>query len=354
MKKLLIFIIFLCLSGFGSTKTENNFPKKNIFLFGEVHFVQEKYKEIIESIVSIIDSSEASDTVNLFLELPTSFEFVVYRLKEYGDTTFFNNYYNNMYYKKTPPSKFWLDFKQLLLDFMSYCDAKKIEWNIRCIDIERNFRNSAYVLNYFDSDLDSLLSQKYIMDDSLNRNYLIKKTHDIKQMTLFKDKELTYLDRIEQSLRIECHLCQKRDSFMYSNFTDFVDSSNNLNFGIFGIKHLLLKKSHKVEENSFTQSQFNIEEGDMVPFFGLFSESLKSKTYRIGIIAFQHKIFNSNFKISKDYEYLMSNSERKYLEQQLGSSKVLRINTKPHNDRLTGLSKKIDYLILYNESQYAK
>jgi len=342
------------LINYGQSQNNKDFPKKNIFLFGEVHFVKEKYSEIKESITSIIDTTNNSDTVNLFLELPTSFEFVLYRLKEFNDTTFFNNYYNNMYYKKDPPSKFWLDFKELLLSFINYCESKKLEWNIRCIDIERNFRNTAYVLNFFDPEIDSLLSQKYIMDDSLNRNYLIQKTGEFCLSRKFNEKELFYLKRINKSLNIDCQLCQKRDSFMYSQFTEFVDSVNNLNFGIFGIKHLLLRKSHSSDKNSFTHSQFKVEEGEMIPFYGLFSDYLRNRTFKIGILALEHKIFDSGLSITKDYDYLMSDSEREYILSMLAGSKVIRCTTKSHKTQLNELNEILDYLIVYKESQYAR
>lgn len=334
----------------GFAQSNNTLCEKNVFLFAESHFVGEKYDVIQQSIFSIIDTTKNSDTVHLFLELPTSFEYVIYRLKEFGDTTFFKDYYHNLYDEKKPPSNYWVDFRSFITTFIKNCQSRNIEWHIRCIDIEKNFRSTAYVLNHFNNDLDSLLSQKYVKEDSINRSYLISKIDLIQARKKLSDAQVYYLNRISESLNIKCLHCQKRDSLMYSNFRLLTESINDIIFGKFGYMHLLISYTDSMSNTNMKSNQYKPLYSDMVPFYGLFSEDLKRRSYRIGIIAFTIVKPNSFFRLEQNYEEFITEDERNYLEQMFGDSNVLKLQLKDYNECLPDLSKKIDHLILFNES----
>tara|TARA_B100000508_G_C11460684_1_gene279129 strand:- start:1040 stop:2104 length:1065 start_codon:yes stop_codon:yes gene_type:complete len=344
-----IALYFLTLSdGFG--QSDETLSGKNIFLFGESHFVGEKYDLMHESISTIIDSTENSDTVQLVLELPSSFEYVLYRLKKYNDTTFFNNYYQNLYAEKKPASLYWVDYKRFINAYIDNCEAKHIEWSIRCVDIEKTLRSTAYVLDKICGPLDSLLSQKYIYKDSLTRQYLIEKIEDALTNKKLTETETYYLNRIHDATGIPCTSCQWRDSLMYANFKRIADATNNLIIGNFGYGHVLDNATDLLSPRNPKATRGKEMQKEIQPFYAFFSEDLKSRTYKISLLAFKIVKPNSYFVLDQNYEELMTESERTYLKEILGSSNKVTIELKDHADDLPNLSKQFDYLILLKES----
>jgi hypothetical protein len=139
---------------------------------------------------------------------------------------------------------------------------------------------------------------------------------------------------------------------MYDNFKSLSDTITNTIIGIFGNNHLLEKHSYEINKYNFQakEQQHKERRTTLTQFYGLFSENLKERSYKIAILAFKIKKPNSYFQIEKKHQHLINENERSYLNKLLEEKNVIRISSNAPKDQLSNFKKHFDYLILYKES----
>ena len=357
MKILFIFLIISSVPFLSISQSSNNYSKhKNIYLFGETHFVKEKYDEMREIIFEKIENLNQKDSVTMFFELPYSMNYILQDLDNENSLNLLRNWFNNVYqFKGKKPSYFWTDYRDFLLDLKKICNKKKINLTLKSIDTERELRRTTYILkaleqNEINTPIDSLLNSDIIENDSNTRNILID---HVKELTKNKkySSEKKFLKTLEKSLTIDCTICLERDEFMYEQFSD--DSiKNNIVFGTFGLDHVVAKGGfHKIGE--YFKSKNKIDTTGYKSFYSLFKSKYKSKTLRLGILAFNREMFFSDATMSNSYENIMTIEERKFLESLLTEKKVIRIYPSNYSE-LKNLSLHLDHVILYKSSNYKR
>lgn len=364
MKKILIIITCLCFGNIIKAQDESvkdmDMSEFNIFLFGEMHFVNEKYVEFQDFFYSIVNSRAETKKITIALELPVSLNYGLDALLDDKDSTVFCNYFNYHLYaqKDEKPSIFWIDFKNLLLDLVKYCDEKKIELDIRCVDIERKFRRTVYTLfelynkyNLEQTSLTEMMNQQIILDDDTTRMSLIHLCDNFLRNSI-NTKDSAIVTQIKSALQINCiHNCNEREVFMYNNFNPLrgvsLCENGTIVFGIFGLNHLVFS-GHDVPEKYINSE--NTEE-DYRPFISLFDKQTFSKTFRIGVTAFTMKAKqNSPIEVHKKIPALLD-EEKEYLETLLKDKERISLFPKNH-DAMQHFANEIDYLILYKSSYY--
>lgn len=139
MKILFIFLIISSVPFLSISQSSNNYSKhKNIYLFGETHFVKEKYDEMREIIFEKIENLNQKDSVTMFFELPYSMNYILQDLDNENSLNLLRNWFNNVYqFKGKKPSYFWTDYRDFLLDLKKICNKKKINLTLKSIDTER-------------------------------------------------------------------------------------------------------------------------------------------------------------------------------------------------------------------------
>jgi len=364
LKKALIILICLCFGNIIKAQDESvkdmDMSEFNIFLFGESHFVNEKYVEILEVFYTIVNTREETKKITLVLELPVSLNYGLDALINDKDSSVFCNYFNYHLYaqKDEKPSIFWIDFKNLLLEIVHYCDEKNIELEIQCVDVERKFRRTVYTLfelyNKYNLDqglLTEMMNKQIILDDDTTRQGLIQLCDDFLRNAI-NTTDSAIVTQIKKALQINCiHNCNEREVFMYNNFNSSMDvgigENRTIVFGIFGLNHLVFS-GHDIPEKYITSD--NIED-EYHPFISLFDKKMLSKTFRIGITSFTMKLNQkSQIEAHKKIPALLDD-EKEYLESLLKDKNRISLFPKDHKE-LSKFAKEIDYLILYKSSYY--
>lgn len=339
---------------------DNDLSKFNIFLFGEMHFVNEKYVEFKNLFYSIVNDRKELKSITIALELPVSLNYGLNLLLTDNDSTIFCNYFNYHLYaqKDEKPSVFWIDFKTLLLDLVQYCDKNNIELNIQCVDIERRFRRTAYTLfelynkyHLEEISLTQMMNNQIILDDEPTRGNLIRLC-DYLISTSLNPTDSVIVTQIITALSIGCiHNCNEREVFMYDNFKSLrgvnFDENGTLLFGIFGLNHIVFS-NHDIP-NKYLQTDKSFS--DYRPFISLFDKKTLSKTYRIGLTAFTMKYKeNSPIEVPKKTPALLD-KEKEYLELLLKGKNRISLFPNKH-EVLQHFATEIDFLILYESSYY--
>lgn len=325
-----------------------------------MHFINEKYVEFQELFYSIVNGQAEAKKITLALELPVSLNYGLSALLNNKDSTIFCNYFNYHLYAQIDekPSIFWLDFKNLLLNLVQYCDQQNIELDIQCVDVERKFRRTAYTLfelynkyNLEDISLTQMMNNQIILDNEPTRENLIRLCDYILKTSL-NPTDSVIVTQIKTALQINCiHNCNEREVFMYDNFKSLrgvsFDENGTIVFGIFGLNHLVFY-GHDMPEK-YLRSE-NTKEGYR-PFISLIDKQTYSKVFRIGVTAFTMKAKqNSPIEVHKKIPALLD-EEKEYLETLLKDKKRISLFTKNH-DALKHFANEIDYLILYKSSYY--
>lgn len=355
-KHLIIFFLFI-LTAYSQEKDNKKVvvEKGKIILFGESHFVKEKYDEMKSFIIEQLEEVPAGEKVTFFLELPSSFNYAMDKMKVEKDTTVFQNWFNNIYTQKDiEPSYFWTDYRDFFVSLLEFAAQKEIDLNFKAVDTEREFRRTAFILSSWetklDAKIDSLLNLKTIQKDEANRSFLINYVYQLAQTTTNK-KELEILDQIKEGLLIDCTICRKRDEFMYNNFIKYYDPSDYLVFGTFGLDHVVNKPDFSATSDFF---KFNhkVDTINHKSFYSFLKEDYKHKIYRVGIIALKQGTTGyTKLKKTMDYSATMTKEEREYLETLLIDQEVIRIH--PFEDEvLKNLSLNLDYIIVYKSSNF--
>jgi len=364
-KNKIIFIIFKCFIFFllnlttsYSQDTVNRdlaVEQGKIVLFGESHFVKEKYDEMKSIIIERLKDVPAGEKVTFFLELPSSFNYAMDKMKADKDTTVFSNWFNNVYAQKDKaPSYFWTDYRDFIVSLLEFAKEKEIDLNFKAIDVETEFRRTAYILSSFETKfetkIDSLLNLKTIKKNEANRSFLINYVDDLSLITT-NSNELEILKQLKTSLLIDCTICRKRDEFMYNNFIKDYDSSDFLVFGTFGLDHVVNQPDFSATSDFF---KFNhkVDTINHKSFYQFLKTDFKDKIYRVGIIALkQGTTGHINLKKTMDYSATMTKEEREHIEALLINKEVIRIY--PYEDEvLKNISLNLNYLIVYKSSNF--
>lgn len=356
MKYIFILLIFKISSGFTQENNlkSNQTSTKNIFLIGESHFVKEKYDEIKAFAFEKISNLKKGDKISFFFELPYTLNYAFNQIKEHGDTTVFNEWFNHLYQTRNQlPSYFWTDCRDMILELMDFADQKEIELELVGIDTELEFRRTAFILTQFDykvdHNIDSLLNLNYIKNDSLTRRLLLNQVDELSKISQSKI-ELNILETLKESLTIDCTICLDRDQFMLANFMRFYDSTTQLNFISLGVDHIVSKHDFS-KASSLFKMKYKIDTIGHKSFYELLNNDLKTQTWRVGILALNNKLKFANISKARDYTALMNVKERRYLENQLLDKDVYRENL-TENKALKNLAEQLDYLIIYKVSHY--
>ncbi|WP_338378745.1 hypothetical protein [uncultured Flavobacterium sp.] len=325
-----------------------------IYLFGENHFVKEKYDEMKTFIMERLESVPSGEKVTMFLELPTSFNFALNKMKLEKDTIVFNEWFMHLYKQKNvAPSFFWTDYQEFILSILQFAEKKEIDFQFKAIDTELEFRRTAFVLSSFDdtttTQIDSLLNVNYIEKNETNRSFLINYVNDLAKKTTIPN-ELKILDRLKEALLIDCTICRKRDEFMYDNFIRFYDTKDYMVFGTFGLDHVVNSQDFSAI-NDFFKFNHKVDTVNHKSLYNFLKEDFKQNIYRVGIIALNQNARFSNLKKPRDYSYMMNSEEREHIENLLTNEEVIRIY--PSEDEvLKNLAKNLDYIIIYNSSNF--
>ncbi|MBC9811205.1 hypothetical protein H9Y05_01840 [Crocinitomicaceae bacterium CZZ-1] len=352
LNKIVIFVLFLsskCLAQ--SIDSETN---KNIFLIGENHFIKEKYDEIKAFTFDQLKQLKKGEKASFYFELPYTLNFAFHKIKEQGDTTVFYEWFHHLYQSKNePPSYFWIDYRDMILALIEYADKKEIELELMGIDTELEFRRTAFILSQFDSKvgttIDSLLNLDFISNDRLTRNILNNHIDKLLEIP-HEEIELAILRTLKKSLMIDCTICVDRDLFMLSNFMKSYDSTVPLHFISLGLDHIVSKHDFSNASSLFT-TKYKMDTISYQSFYELMDKDFKEKTWRVGILALNHKLKYANISKPVDLKTLMDEMERIYIEEQLLDNDIYRANLSK-NKALINLSKQLDYIIIYKTSHY--
>jgi len=356
MKYLLILIIFINSNSFSQTQnTKSSFKtKKKIYLFGEAHFIKEKYDEIKAFTFEKIDDLNKGEKISFFFELPYSINYAFKQMKDFGDTTVFYEWFNHLYQSKNKtPSYFWTDYRDFILELIHYADNKGIELELIGIDTELEFRRTAFILSQFENKIDttieSLVNLDYIRNDSLTRSVLLNQIEELSKISQ-NEIEFDILKTLKNSLTIDCTICLDRDQFMYSCFKQNFDSTSCLNFVSLGLNHIVSKHDFSKASPLF-RKKYKFDTIGYQSFYELLDKEFKDQTLRVGILALNNKLKYFNMSKPSDYKTIMNSLERDYIEKQLLNKDVYRIKVS-ENKVLNNLSEQLDYLIIYRVSHY--
>jgi len=346
------------------SKLECDFSEKNLFLFGEMHFVNEKYEEIKKLSNQIIDNKVGVDSVTLFLELPHSFQYIANKFLLENDTSAFELYFNNLYARRfEKPSLYWTKFKDLFYYLSSYVKRKHKTIIIKSVDVEKKFRRTAYVLSeiyetnnikgFCKNQIDSLLHSKIVTDSPKTRMLLLKNINKVLSTFDFYKEDRNLLNTMRQGLEIECFSCGERDQFMFDNFiTTYSFSNTHLSIGIFGMSHIMNEFAFKKEKSETTFRYITDSKSVYKPFFMLFPEKIKEKSYTIGIVALNQSSKNYNILKPKPVSIPKLNKRGyKFLKKMVSENACIRIKTSEFK-KLKSFSTYIDYLIVYETSYF--
>lgn len=353
IKYLFAAFLFLGSVSYGQTKSYDTLNAK-LYLFGEVHSVGEKYDEMKVFILEKLDTVSAGQKVTMFFELPTSLNYALNKITSEGDTTLFLNWFNNLYRRKgEAPSYFWTDYRDFILDLISFSNEKGFELKLRGIDYEMELRRTAYILASFEEDiipeLDSFLNLDYISKDSNNRLFLLNYVSKALDRTTVPS-QIETLKLLKIALTIDCTICRERDLFMYNNFIHYFDSSDVMSFATFGLDHVINKPDFS-NVGEYFKLFHNVDTVNHKSFSSFLEDEFKPQVFRIGIISSKTKFQVSKFKSHNDYSHIMTKDERKYIEMMLENKEVVRIYPSEHK-ALSNLASHLDYLIIYMVSGY--
>lgn len=354
-KYFFIYILFTSIS-FSQINTTERLGKQDgrIFLFGESHFVKEKYDEMKSFIFQCLDSVSSGEKITLFFELPSSLNYAFSKIKTEQDTSVFYAWFNHIYQKKDMPvSYFWLDYRDFILALIQYSEKKGIDLKLRGIDLELEFRRTAFILSSFknklNTEIDSFLNINYIRNDSVDRafllNYVNESLHSINE-----PNEIEILNQLKHSLLIDCTICLKRDLFMSENFFKDFNTNDAVIIGTFGLDHIISKHNFSDASEQF-KMKHKIDTVNYQPFYTLIKDQYNQQIFRIGIIAFNQEMRYSNLQKSMDYNHIMNKDERAYLELLLENQKVIKIHPSEYKE-LSNLSSHLDYIIVYKSSNF--
>ena len=353
-KHIFILLSFIYSTSFSQANLAEIETKKKIFFFGEAHFVKEKYDEMKTFSFQKIKGMKKGEKISFFFELPYSINYAFNKIKHENDTTYFNDWFNHLYQsKKSKASFFWKDYRDFILELIKYTDKKGVELQLMGIDTELEFRRTIFILSSFKNKIgktiDSLLNLNFIHNDSTTREILLSY---VKKLSIISDNkfELDVLRTLKKSLKIDCTICFDRDHFIYSNFINNYDSTHTETFATFGLNHVVTKHDF-TNASPFFKKKYKFDLEGYKSVYELFNPELKEQICRIGIIAFKQDMNYSDMKMRKDYSNIMSEKERKYLENQLENESVIRIVTKKQNE-LSNLSSQLDYIIVYKSSNF--
>lgn len=349
-----VLIFLLCLS-FKAFAQEISFDSnKNIFLIGEMHFVQEKYDEIKKLTFSQLNRLKKGEKVSFYFELPYSLNYAFSKINENGDLSIFMNWFNHLYqFKVSTPSYFWTDYRDMIIDILDYSNKNGINIELFGIDIELELRRTVFILSSFENKttniVDSLLHLDYIENDDLTKKLII---NEIDKMININtgDLELNILNTLKESLSIECDICLDRDEFMLKNFIKTYSSDTKANFISLGLDHIVNQHNFSTASPLF-KSKYKMDTTNYKSFYTMLENDLKEKTIRIGILSLNNKLKSFNILKPSNLDNLMSQNEREYLEKALSETNVLRIDLNKQ-ELYKNLSNQLDFLIIYNTSHY--
>ncbi|WP_338378742.1 hypothetical protein [uncultured Flavobacterium sp.] len=351
------FFFLICLTTSYSQHSGNvtSAEQGKIVLFGESHFVKEKYDEMKVFIMDRLKDVPAGEKVTFFLELPSSFNYALEKMKVDKDTMVFRNWFNNVYAQKDKaPSYFWTDYRDFIVSLLEFAKEKEIDLNFKAIDVETEFRRTAYILSSFETKfgtkIDSLLNLNTIHKNEVNRSFLVNYVHQLAQTTTTKNEQ-EILERVKEGLLIDCTICRKRDEFMYNNFIKNYDPTDYIVFGTLGLDHVVNKPDFSATSDFF---KFNhkVDTINHKSFYQFLKTDFKDKIYRVGIIALkQGTTGHINLKKTMDYSATMTKEEREHIEALLINKEVIRIY--PYEDEvLKNISLNLNYLIVYKSSNF--
>jgi hypothetical protein len=351
------FFFLICLTTSYSQHSGNvtSAEQGKIVLFGESHFVKEKYDEMKVFIMDRLKDVPAGEKVTFFLELPSSFNYALEKMKVDKDTMVFRNWFNNVYAQKDKaPSYFWIDYRDFIVSLLEFAKEKEIDLNFKAIDVETEFRRTAYTLSSyetkFETKIDSLLNLKTIQKNEANRSFLINYVDNLSLVTT-NPSQLEILKQLKKSLLIDCTICRKRDEFMYNNFIKNYDPTDYIVFGTLGLDHVVNKPDFSATSDFF---KFNhkVDTINHKSFYQFLKTDFKDKIYRVGIIALKQGTTGYiNLKKPMDYSFMITKEEREHIETLLIDKEVIRIH--PFEDEvLKNLSLNLDYMIMYKSSNF--
>tara|TARA_B100000508_G_scaffold24343_1_gene17473 strand:+ start:2426 stop:3505 length:1080 start_codon:yes stop_codon:yes gene_type:complete len=354
-----LFIYFLFISALISFGQDQNAKisvdkGQKIILIGETHFVKEKYSEIKTIVFKHLDSLAIGETASIFFELPFSLNYVFNKMRTEGDTSLFLDWFNHLYQKKgQPPSYFWTDYRDLFLDLIRYADKKDVRLNLKGIDKELEYRRTAYILSLFQSKLDtridSFLNVEYMRNDSTERKFLIDYVNESMHYTN-NIIELEILEKLSHSLLIECTVCSERDLFIKNNFFNHYSQNDKLVIGTFGLDHII--ESHDFSQASeYFKMKYLIDTSGYESFYTLIKEEINQPITRLGIISLKQGMKYYDIERPNDYDHIMLNKERLFIEALMSDKEVIRIYPSHYNE-LKNLSSHLDYLIIYESSHF--
>lgn len=356
-KNYLIFFIYLLTSFCFSQDVDSiniKQEKGQIILFGEAHFVKEKYDEMKHVIQQKINNIPPKEKVSMFFELPTSLNYAINKLQKEKDSTLFINWFDHVYKQKNKkPSFFWKDYKDFILWLIHFAKEKDIELNLKCIDRELEFRRTAYILSNFETKIgtkiDSFVNLDYIQNSTKNRTFLINYVKELSKITN-NTKEIEILDQLKIALPIDCTICLKRDQFLYQTFKKYYRKTDALVFGTFGLDHVINKPDFS-NVGEFFKSYHKVDTTNHKSFYNFLKDDFKNKIYRIGIIALKQDMKFSSLKKTKDYSFMMTKDERLYIENLFEDKAIIRFYPKNHN-QLNNFAANLDYVIIYKSSNF--
>lgn len=355
LKHLVFSLLFISLS---YSQTENTLVLQNekgkIILFGEAHFVQEKYDEMKAFIFEKLENVSSKEKVTIFFELPSSLNYAISRIKEDQDTTLFKEWFNHVYKaKEMKPSFFWTDYRAFILSLLEYAEKKDIQLELKCIDVELEFRRTAFILSSFktklNSKMDSLIQKEHIPKSSEIRTTLLNYVNELALIST-DPHELEVLKTLQVSLLIDCTICRKRDRFLYDRFKKYYDPTDAIVFGTFGLAHVINKPDFS-KVSDFFKMDHKVDTTNHKSMSKFMTTDFNDKIFRVGIIALQHNLRLSDYQKPVDYSGIMNTEERNYIKTLFKDKEVLRLYPYEHKV-LSNLASNLDYLIVYKNSNY--
>jgi len=353
-KYFFFYILFSSISLSQTTSDVRIKQEGGVFLFGETHFVKEKYREIKSFVIEHFDSVSSGETATIFFELPFSLNYAFSKMKTEGDTSLFYDWFNHLYQKKDqPPSYFWTDCRDFILELKQYAENKGIDLKLKAIDTELEYRRTAFVLSSFqnklDTRIDSFLNVEYMRNDSTEREFLLNYINESLHYTN-SSVEVEILKKLRHSLLIDCSVCLDRDKYMYNNFLNYFNKNDALSIGTFGLDHITEQHDFSAA-GEFFKMKYKIDTVAYKSFYTLLKDELNKPVFRIGILSLNQAIMNTTIQKPQYYNHIMLEKEREYIESLLKNKKVIRIHPFEHEE-LRNLSTHLDYIIVYKISDF--